>query len=99
MHDVLLAHQGALTVTDLLAYAEDLGLDLRRFERDLRDRRHATRVEADVETADASEVSGTPSFFINGQRYTGAVEVAPLREAVALARQNSRAAAGLEGGH
>lgn len=93
MHDLLLDHQGALTVTDLLQYAESLGLDVRQFARELRDRRHAPRIEGDVESADASEVSGTPSFFINGQRYTGPVQEEPLREALELARQNARAAA------
>ncbi len=93
MHDLLLDHQGALSVSDLLQYADGLGLDVKRFARELRDRRHAQRIEGDVDSADASEVSGTPSFFINGQRYTGPVEEGPLREALELARQNARAAA------
>jgi protein-disulfide isomerase len=96
MHDVLLDHQGALTITDLMGYARVIGLDVDRFLAELRSRRHAGRVDADVETADASEVAATPTFFINGQRYTGPVETEALREAVALARQNSRAAAALE---
>ncbi len=96
MHDVLLDHQGRLTVADLMGYAEQIGLDVRRFTEELKSRKHALHVDADVETADASQVTATPTFFINGQRYTGPVEAEALREAVALARQNSRAAAALE---
>jgi protein-disulfide isomerase len=96
MHDVLLDHQGKLTVADLMGYAEQIGLDVRRFTEELKSRKHALHVDADVETADASQVTATPTFFINGQRYTGPVEAEALREAVALARQNSRAAAALE---
>ena len=35
---------------------------------------HAGRVAQDVETADMSGVSGTPTFFVNGQRYTGTLQ-------------------------
>ena len=96
MHDVLLDHQGRLTVADLMGYASDIGLDVDRFTAELKSRKHAGHVDADVETADASQVTATPTFFINGQRYTGPVETEALREAVALARQNSRAAAALD---
>jgi predicted DsbA family dithiol-disulfide isomerase len=47
---------------------------------------HAGRVARDVESADASGVSGTPTFFVNGQRYTGRFSVEGLAEAVRAAR-------------
>ena len=86
MHDRLLQHQNALTMVDLVRYAEELGLDVAAFERDLRERRHADRVAADVESADLSSVSGTPTFFINGRRHYGPYDVAALKSAVRLAR-------------
>ncbi|MEU6708351.1 Na+/H+ antiporter NhaA [Streptomyces wuyuanensis] len=86
MHDALMEHQGALGAADLVRYAEALGLDVERFRHDLRKRRGAARVAEDVESADLSGVSGTPSFFVNGRRYHGAYDVAGLKAAVKEAR-------------
>jgi Na+/H+ antiporter NhaA len=90
MHDLLLAHQDALRLRDLLRYAGELGLDLDRFQDDLRRRKHETRVAQDVESADLSGVSGTPTFFINGQRHFGAFDLASLTAAVTTARAQLR---------
>jgi Na+/H+ antiporter NhaA len=86
MHDLLLARQDALTVKDLLRYAAELGLDSGQFTRDLRARAGTARVAEDVESADLSSVSGTPTFFINGQRHHGAYDIAALKAAAKAAR-------------
>jgi Na+/H+ antiporter NhaA len=86
MHDLLLDHQEALGFDDLLGYAEQLGLDVERFEEDLRTRVGARRVAEDVDSADLSGVSGTPTFFINGIRHYGAYDIATLSGAVKAAR-------------
>jgi Na+/H+ antiporter NhaA len=86
MHDLLLTRQDNLTGVDLMRYARGLGLDERRFHEDLARHVHAARVAQDVETADVSGVSGTPTFFVNGQRYTGRFSVEGLTEAVRAAR-------------
>jgi Na+/H+ antiporter NhaA len=86
MHDLLFTHQDALEAKDLLGYAADLGLDVDRFKRDLRERRHERRVTEDVAGAERSGVSGTPTFFINGQRVYGAYDLASLTAAVQAAR-------------
>ena len=86
MHDLLLQRQDHLKVTDLLGYAEELGLDLGRFGDDLHRHEHAARIACDVESADLSGVSGTPTFFINGSRHYGAYDVETLSEAVKTAR-------------
>jgi Na+/H+ antiporter NhaA len=86
MHDLLLAHQDALTPLDLRRYADDLALSVESFSEDLRQRRHAPRVSIDVASADASGVSGTPTFFVNGRRHHGAYDVAALTAAVRSAR-------------
>jgi Na+/H+ antiporter NhaA len=85
-HDLLLAGQDALDVEDLVGRAERLGLDVERFVRDLREHHHAPAVAEDVESADLSGVSGTPTFFLNGRRYRGPHDVASLSRAVAEAR-------------
>ena len=86
LHDLLLDHQGALTTTDLMRYAADLRLDTERFARDLRERAGAPKVAADVDSADLSGVSGTPTFFINGRRHHGAYDVGTLTDAVRSAK-------------
>jgi Na+/H+ antiporter NhaA len=86
MHDLLLDHQDALKASDLVSYAERLGLDVERFEDDLRRRAGAARIEEDVDSADLSGVSGTPTFFINERRHHGAYDIGTLSAAVKTAR-------------
>ena len=86
MHDMLMEHQGALTKRDLLRYAADLGLDQAQFAADLRDHVGAAHVAEDVDSADLSGVSGTPTFFVNGKRHYGAYDIDALSEAVRAAR-------------
>jgi protein-disulfide isomerase len=86
MHDRLLSHQDELGPRALHGHAEAIGLDVERFAAELRARRHAPRVAVDVASADASGVSGTPTFFINGRRHHGVYDVATLTAAVRAAR-------------
>ncbi|MER6694745.1 Na+/H+ antiporter NhaA [Streptomyces minutiscleroticus] len=89
MHDLLMGHQGALDFDDLMAYAQRLGLDAERFEKDVRARAGAPRVAEDVESADLSGVAGTPTFFVNGRRHQGAYDIAGLSAAVRAARERA----------
>jgi predicted DsbA family dithiol-disulfide isomerase len=89
---VLLAHQDALEVRDLLGYAHELGLDRERFKEALRRRKYAARIAEDVESADMSGVSGTPTFFVNGRRHYGAYDVATLSAEVRAARARAAVA-------
>jgi protein-disulfide isomerase len=91
MHDRLLADQDELTPADMTRHAEELGLDVERFWDELRTRDHAPRVDRDVGSADASGVAGTPSFFINGRRHSGAYDLATLTAAVKAAEARARA--------
>jgi len=86
MHDLLFAHQDALTGRHLVGYAQQLGLDIERFREDLRRHAYAPRIAEDIDSADLSGVSGTPTFFINGQRHQGAYDIDTLSAAVRAAR-------------
>jgi Na+/H+ antiporter NhaA len=86
MHDLLLDHQDALQPRDLVGYADSLGLDTRRFAADLRKHAGMAHVSEDLESADLSSVSGTPTFFINGKRHYGAYDIETLKKAVKLAK-------------
>jgi Na+/H+ antiporter NhaA len=92
MHDLLLDHQDALRPADLMGYAEQLGLDVELFSSQLRRHSGANRVAEDVNSADLSGVSGTPTFFINGQRHYGAYDTDTLATAVRAARARATVA-------
>nr|WP_234361632.1 Na+/H+ antiporter NhaA [Plantactinospora sp. BB1] len=90
MHDLLFDHQDRLRIDDLIGFAGDLGLDREQFEADLMTNEHAARVARDVDSADISGVSGTPTFFINDRRHYGAYDIETLTRAVKIARARAR---------
>ena len=86
MHDLLFEHQDALHPRALVGYADSLGLDAERFAADLRKHAGRAHVDEDLESADLSSVSGTPTFFVNGKRHYGAYDIDSLKKAVKLAK-------------
>ncbi len=87
MHDLLLTRPGppARSAT-CVGYADRLGLDVERFHRDLKEHRLAARVAEDVQSAELSGVSGTPTFFVNGRRHYGAYDIDTFKAAVKTAK-------------
>ena len=99
MHDLLYENRENLDDESLGRYADELGLDVARFEDDLSERRHAPRVRDDRFGGERSGVEGTPTFFVNGMRYEGSLELQALLAAVedaasdrAVARSTTRLA-------
>jgi Na+/H+ antiporter NhaA len=90
LHDLLFEHQDELAPHELVGHARALGLDSDRFVEELRARVHRARVLEDVESADASGVGGTPTFFVNGRRHHGAYDVATLSSLVRAAAAAER---------
>ena len=82
MHDLLYENQRHLETDDLIAYASRLGLDVSRFQRELADHVHAARVREDFMSGVRSGVNGTPTFYIDGERYEGAYDAEPLLDAL-----------------
>jgi protein-disulfide isomerase len=74
MHDLLFENQMNLEDEDLLEYAAQIELDLPRFLRDLDSTEVTARVRADFHSGARSGVNGTPTFFVNGQRYDASWE-------------------------
>jgi Na+/H+ antiporter NhaA len=89
MHDELITHQDELTMRQIVAHAEELGLDMEKFKAAMHKGKGVGHIAEDVESADLSGVSGTPSFFINGHRHQGAYDIETLTKAVKLARARS----------
>jgi protein-disulfide isomerase len=78
MHDHLFEHQRRLRDEDLRGYAEELGLDVRRFDRELAEHVYADRVHEDFMGGVRSGVNGTPTFYVNGERHDGSYDADAL---------------------
>jgi protein-disulfide isomerase len=82
MHDLLFENQEALELDDIADYAAELGLDASRLVSEVLNHTHAARVREDFKSGVRGGVNGTPSFFINGERYDGARGLDPLLAAL-----------------
>ena len=71
MYDTLFMNQQNLHPSAIVTYAADLDLDLTGFRRDLEEHRHVPKVRRDFMEGVRSGVNGTPTFFINGERWNG----------------------------
>jgi protein-disulfide isomerase len=91
MYDLLLAHQGALRLADIVTYAREVGMDTQRLADEIRRGEYRDRVTEDVASADESGVSGTPTFFINGRRHYGVYDIDTLTGAVEAAKRRASA--------
>jgi len=80
MHDRLFERQFALEDDNLIEYASDLGLDADRLRAALDGGTYRARVKEDVLSGLKSGVNGTPTFYINGERYDGPHGIEPLFE-------------------
>jgi len=88
MHDYLFEHQDHLDDAALLRYAAEIGLDVERFSRDLKEHKFAARVKEDFQSGIRSGVNGTPTFFINGVRHDGAWDLETLTAAILAAAEH-----------
>jgi protein-disulfide isomerase len=71
MHDMLLKRSPKLDRTSLIAYARELGLDVKKFTESLDAKKHAAEIERDKKLAVDMDLYSTPTFFINGIRVVG----------------------------
>lgn len=85
MHDTLFIHQQNLENGYLVEYANDLGLDIPQFLRDLPKQVHIDRINEDIEGGIHSGVTAAPALFINNIRYTGRWKMTELMTAIVAA--------------
>lgn len=88
MHDELYQHQNQLDDADLRHYAQRIGLDLDRYDREMTSHAWADTVQQQFMGGVRSGVNGTPSFFINGARYDGSWDENSLVDALEQAAQS-----------
>lgn len=82
MHDLLYERQRDLADANLRAYADELGLDVGRFKKEMGQHVHAARVHEDFFSGLRSGVNATPTFFIDESRHDGSYEAADLLSAL-----------------
>ena len=82
MHDFIYENQDSLESDVLPGWAQGLGLDLLEFGTAIRQGEIAKRIKEDRTSGIHSGVNGTPCFFINGFRYDGPADYAPLNAAL-----------------
>lgn len=84
-HDLLFAHQSALSTQDLRGYAKEAGLKLAKFDQALRDNAYAAAIERDLELGAQVAVQGTPTIFVNGVRVENATDYDAVVDAIKTA--------------
>jgi protein-disulfide isomerase len=81
-HDALYVEQPKLSRETMLRIATELELDADRLATELDAGIHRLRIERDLASAEASGATGTPTFFVNGGRFSGAYDASSLVEAL-----------------
>ena len=79
MHDALFASHGDLSRPTILALASAIALDMKRFEADLESAEIRKAVAHDLEDGQNAGVMSTPTIFINGRHYNGAIKLETLK--------------------
>ncbi len=82
MHDLLFQDTQKLKRPDLEAYAEELGLDMAAFNKALDEGTYKDQVAADQAIAEGVQAQGTPNFFVNGRKLTGAKPFEDFKEVI-----------------
>ena len=81
-HDKLFANQQALDRPSLEKYAEELGLNMGKFKAALDSGKFKAQIDADKAESQKAGASGTPTFFINGNRLVGAQPVDAFKKVI-----------------
>jgi len=82
LHDVMFANRTSLSRKAILAWAGGLGLDMKRFTADLDSEAVKKAVARDLADGEKAGVEGTPTVYINGQRYNGDLDLASIRPVI-----------------
>ena len=92
MHNMIFQYQEQLNAKTLFVFAEELKLNIKVFKMDITDHALSEKVAADLDSGARSGVNGTPSFFINGYKYSGSYDFESLAGAIGdmIVEQNTR---------
>jgi protein-disulfide isomerase len=93
MHDLLFKNLARVDQADIEGHAKTLGLDMERFAKDLVSERTLKIIDADVAEGQRLRISGTPTFYVNGRAYSGAMPLPQLKQLVLGEQRRVRALA------
>jgi protein-disulfide isomerase len=82
MHDIMFANHGNLSRKAILGWASGLGLDMTRFTADLESPAIKQAVRRDLEDGERAGVDSTPTVFIDGQKYNGALALDAIKPVI-----------------
>jgi len=82
MHDLMFANRSDLSRPAVMALAAKAGLDMKKFAADLDSEQTKSTVARDSADGDKAGVDGTPSVFIDGQRYNGSLALEAIRPVI-----------------
>jgi protein-disulfide isomerase len=82
MYDAMFAARDDLSRDNLMVLAQKNGLDLKRFQTDLDSTEVKEAITRDVQDGDRAGVAGTPTLFIDGQKYNGPIDLQSLKPVV-----------------
>jgi len=82
MHDIMYINHDKLDVASLKSYAKQIGLDTDRFDKCLDADKYKQEVDDDFADGISAGVTGTPTFFINGQKVEGAIPLDFFKQAI-----------------
>lgn len=85
--ETLYNNQESLDTESLKKYAAQIGLDVKKFENDLKDQKFVDEVRKDIADGTKYGVSGTPSIFVNGYKIRG-LSGSNFRKAIDRALKN-----------
>ena len=89
MHDLLFERSPVVDAIHLELYAQELGLDVGRFAREMRVHAYLEKVREDMTSGAESGVTRTPTFFVNGVQYMGEADLDGLLAAIEEAATSS----------
>ncbi len=82
MHQRLFANQKALDAQSLEKHAREIGLDLASWKKALANPKLQEKIRNDQALAASLGATGTPAFFINGRRLSGAQPIATFKRVI-----------------
>ncbi len=78
MHDILYENQERFSLPFFLELGNEMGLPVKELEEALKHKSYEEKMKGDFMSGIRSGVNGTPTFFINNQRYNGPIELRSL---------------------
>jgi protein-disulfide isomerase len=86
-HAAMMAAKGQINEAVVRQVAKSVGVDLDKADGDLHSAEIEDVIKRDNDLAQALDIRGTPAFIIGGELVPGAVDIATMREKIALARK------------